>query len=120
MPSRTRTRMRAPRPRKARHTPDLTTPDLVLLSLLAERPMHGYQINETLETRNIRDWAGVSRPQIYYSLDKLTGAGLLTRSRDEGPAQGPERRVYRTTALGLRRLSATLCEIGRASCRERG
>jgi len=51
----------------------------------------------------------VSRPQIYYSLDKLTGAGLLARSRDEGPAEGPERRVYRTTALGLRRLSAALC-----------
>src|SRR5438552_2987914 len=109
MPSRTRTRTRAARPRKARPTAELTTPDLVLLSLLAERPMHGYQINETLETRNIRDWAGVSRPQIYYSLDKLTGAGLLTRSRDEGPAEGPERRVYCTTALGVRRLSAALC-----------
>src|SRR5438552_3304589 len=109
MPSRTRTRTRAARPRKARPTAELTTPDLVLLSLLAERPMHGYQINETLETRNIRDWAGVSRPQIYYSLDKLTGAGLLARSRDDGPAEGPERRVYRTTALGLFRLSAAHC-----------
>ena len=46
----------------------LTTPDLVLLSLLAERPMHGYQANLELERREIRDWAGISRPQIYYSL----------------------------------------------------
>ena len=85
--------------------PVLTTPDLVLLSLLAERPMHGYQINETLEVRNIRDWAAVSRPQIYYSLEKLTRAGLVGRSRDDGPTPGPERRVYRTSKLGLRRLS---------------
>ena len=27
----------------------LTTPDLVILSLLAERPMHGYEANATLE-----------------------------------------------------------------------
>jgi len=27
----------------------LTTPDLVILSLLAERPMHGYEVNATLE-----------------------------------------------------------------------
>jgi len=37
-----------------------TTPDLVLLSLLAERPMHGYQANAELERREIRDWANVS------------------------------------------------------------
>ena len=40
----------------------LTTPDMVLLSLLAERPMHGYQANLELERRQVRDWAGVSRP----------------------------------------------------------
>ena len=33
----------------------LTTPDLVLLSLLAERPMHGYQANTELERREWRD-----------------------------------------------------------------
>ena len=50
---------------------ELTTPDLVLLSLLAERPMHGYQANAELERREVRDWAGISRPQVYYSLEKL-------------------------------------------------
>ena len=49
----------------------LTTPDLVLLSLLAERPMHGYQANLELERRQVRDWAGISRPQVYYSLEKM-------------------------------------------------
>ena len=44
---------------------ELTTPDLVLLSLLAERPMHGYQANLELERREVRDWAGISRPQVY-------------------------------------------------------
>src|SRR5437016_6529866 len=58
----------------------LTIPDLVILSLLAERPMHGYEVNATLEDRKIRDWAPVSRPQIYYSLEKL--AKLRLRSEE--------------------------------------
>jgi DNA-binding PadR family transcriptional regulator len=62
-----------------------------------------------LEARNIRHWAAVSRPQIYYSLDKLTAEGLVGRGRDHGPAAGPERRVYRTTRLGLLRMSNALC-----------
>ena len=33
--------------------------------------MHGYQANAELERRQVRDWAGLSRPQIYYSLEKL-------------------------------------------------
>src|ERR1700752_151520 len=56
---------------------DLTTPDFVLLSLLAERPMHGYQANLELERREIRDWANLSRPQVYYSLEKLARAGMI-------------------------------------------
>src|SRR6185369_5743731 len=76
----------------------LTIPDLVILSLLAERPMHGYEVNATLEGRKIRDWAPVSRPQIYYSLDKLTKLKLIrVRSQDSASA-GPERRVMETTA----------------------
>src|SRR2546422_2450939 len=86
----------------------LTTPDLVILSLLAERSMHGYEVNATLENRNIRDWAPVSRPQIYYSLDKLTKLGLIRVGADESPAAGPERRVFETTAAGRDRLADAL------------
>src|ERR1700674_5843644 len=78
----------------------LTTPDLVLLSLLAERPMHGYEANLELERRCIRDWAAISRPQVYYSLEKLAAAEFI-RAADSGePAAGPERSVFQTTAKG--------------------
>src|SRR5437667_1666805 len=86
----------------------LTTPDLVILSLLAERPMHGYQVNATLEQRRIREWAPVSRPQIYYSLDKLVKLGLIRVARDENPAAGPERTVFETIAQGRDRLADAL------------
>src|SRR5215471_21017114 len=86
----------------------LTTPDLVILSLLAERSMHGYEVNATLEERNIRDWAPVSRPQIYYSLDKLAQLGLLRVISSHSPSAGPERRVLETTALGREHLADAL------------
>lgn len=77
-----------------------TIPDLVILSLLAERPMHGYDVNLTLEDRKIRKWAPVSRPQIYYSLDKLVRLGIISAGSDDSPSAGPERRVFETTATG--------------------
>src|SRR5882757_6717236 len=86
----------------------LTTPDLVILSLLAERPMHGYEANATLENRKIRDWAAVSRPQIYYSLEKLTRLGLIRVTEDASFSAGPERRVFQTTEAGRRRLAEAL------------
>src|SRR6266404_2928511 len=89
-------------------TSSLTTPDLVLLSLLAERPMHGYQANLMLEDRQVRDWAGVSRPQVYYSLEKLARLGLVRAAESEGPSPGPERRVFATTPSGRAALAKAL------------
>ena len=86
----------------------LTVPDLVLLSLLAEQPMHGYQANLELERRQVDDWAGVSRPQIYYSLEKLARLGLIKEAGDPEPALGPERRIFSTTAKGRVALAAAL------------
>jgi len=86
----------------------LTTPDLVLLSLLAERPMHGYQANLELERREIRDWANLSRPQVYYSLEKLARAGLIRASETTAPAAGPERSTFETTARGRAALAGAL------------
>src|SRR5437667_403768 len=65
----------------------LTTPDLVLLSLLAERGMHGYQANLELERRCVRDWAGISRPQVSYSLEKLAAVWLVSLMIEEFRAE---------------------------------
>ena len=87
---------------------ELTVPDLVLLSLLAEEPMHGYQANAELERRQVQDWAGVSRPQVYYSLEKLARFGLIKEAGDPEPALGPERRIFSTTTKGRAALAAAL------------
>lgn len=97
----------------------LTTPDLVLLSLLAERPMHGYEVNAELERRQARDWVAISRPQIYYSLEKLTGQGLLEEIETSERALGAERRVLRTSAKGRSMLARSLERVDWTTQRDR-
>ena len=97
----------------------LTTPDLVLLSLLAERALHGYQANQELERRQVRDWAGISRPQIYYSLEKLAKMGLIRAAGSDDAAAGPERSVFATTARGRAALADALEREEWATQRER-
>jgi DNA-binding PadR family transcriptional regulator len=104
-----------PAPRKR----ELTVPDLVLLSLLAEQPMHGYQANLELERRQVQDWAGVSRPQVYYSLEKLERLGLIHEAGDQEPALGPERRVFATTSKGRTALASALARTDWTTHRER-
>ncbi|HKS73874.1 MAG TPA: PadR family transcriptional regulator [Terriglobales bacterium] len=81
---------------------------MVLLSLLAERPMHGYEANQELIRREVRDWAGISRPQVYYSLDKLAELHYVHVTESEEPQAGPERRVFATTARGRTALADAL------------
>ena len=70
--------------------------------------MHGYQANLELERREIRDWAGISRPQVYYSLEKLARGGLIRSSESEEPAAGPERSSFETSAKGKAALAEAL------------
>lgn len=96
----------------------LTPADLVVLSLLAERPMHGYELNRELERREVQDWAGVSRPQVYYSIKKLAEGGFITvvgpssrigkQAEALNPPLGPERTTWTSSASGRRSLATEL------------
>jgi DNA-binding PadR family transcriptional regulator len=97
----------------------LTIPDLVVLSLLAERAMHGYEVNLELERRQVRDWAAVSRPQVYYSLEKLARLKLIKIAEDDAAAAGPERRVFSTTASGAAALADALERADWTTARDR-
>jgi DNA-binding PadR family transcriptional regulator len=87
-----------------------TTADVVVLSMLSEQPMHGHHLNRELERRQIRDWAEISRAQIYYSLDKLHRRGWVEPVSDDEPAAGPERQRYRTSRKGRGVLSRALAD----------
>ena len=86
----------------------LSTCDLLVLSFLSEQPMHGYQLNQELENRDVRDWASISRPQVYYSLKKLAQMAVIASVADSGAPSGPERRMYKVNASGRKALAAAL------------
>lgn len=90
-------------------TAKVTLPDLVVMSLLIERPMHGYELWAELERRQVAKWASITKPQVYYSLRKLESAGHIVPARDDDDASlGPERRVFKPGDAGRRMLSNTL------------
>ncbi len=89
-------------------TDRLTTPDFVLLSLFMEKDWHGYELNAELERREVQDWAGVSRPQVYYSLRKLAAQGMIGPIPSAEASGGPERQVYQIHATGRAALAVGL------------
>jgi len=88
----------------------LSIADMVVLSLIAEGPRHGYAVYAELQRRQVEDWAPVSRAQIYYSIEKLAAEGHLAAGRDVTSPLGPARAVYRISATGKRALRAALAD----------
>jgi DNA-binding PadR family transcriptional regulator len=93
---------------RAKRGEELTTPDLVVLSLLAEQPMYGYQANMELKRREIWDWAEVSQPQVYYSVEKMARMGLLRKLDPREPKARLDHDTFETTEQGREALADTL------------
>jgi DNA-binding PadR family transcriptional regulator len=79
----------------------VTNAELAILSLVVDQPRHGYDIEQTIVGRNMRDWTDVGFSSIYYLLAKLEKAGLVESRREPAPGSGPTRRVYSATDAGV-------------------
>ncbi|NDC58963.1 MAG: PadR family transcriptional regulator, partial [Alphaproteobacteria bacterium] len=94
---------------------DLTTADLVVLSLIAEQPMHGYDLLQAYQRQEVEDWTSVSKAQIYYSTDKLAAMGLLAGEIDASDRRG--RMTFSVTSDGLSALQDGLAHQAWAQSR---
>lgn len=83
-------------------TAALTPAELTLLGLLVEKPRHGYELDEVIRTRGMREWTEIGFSSIYYLLARLRDRGLITEIDTSQAARGRARRVYRPTAEGRR------------------
>lgn len=77
----------------------MTNAELAILSLVVERPRHGYQIEQVIEERGMRDWTEVGFSSIYYLLKKLERKDLVESQLMEAE-RGPARKVYQATSAG--------------------
>ena len=79
----------------------MTNAELAILSLIVETPRHGYEIEQTIEERGMRDWTEVGFSSIYYILKKLEQQGWVRSQVKTDEGRGPARRVYHVTTEGL-------------------
>jgi len=78
----------------------MTNAELAVLSLVAESPRHGYEIEQVIEARGMRDWTEVGFSSIYYLLNKLEKASLIKSQLQKAEGRGPARKVYSITLEG--------------------
>ena len=78
----------------------MTNAELAILSLVAEKPRHGYDIEQVIEARGMRNWTEIGFSSIYYILGKLEKARLIESRLTQLEGKGPIRKTYNITSLG--------------------
>ena len=112
-----RTQFRTQRGSRGQEVGALTTADQIVLSLLAERAMHGYELLGEYERQEVADWASVSKAQVYYAIHKLAGLRLIAPKTESLSKGARDRTVYAPTRRGRAELIASLLKPTWASAR---
>lgn len=93
----------------------LTSAELTLLGLLVEKPRHGYEVEEVITARGMREWTEIGFSSIYYLLGRLRDRGLITELDTPKAGRGKARHVYGPTAEGraecARAAEAAIAEV---------
>jgi len=91
---------------------ELTAAELTVLGLIVERPQHGYDLEQVIAQRGIRQWTEIGFSSIYYLLGKLHQRGLVHVPHE--PTAAKSRRVFHATdegrAAAARSASALVAE----------
>jgi DNA-binding PadR family transcriptional regulator len=88
----------------------MTNAELAVLSLVAQQPRHGYEIEQVIEERGMRRWTEVGFSSIYFLLKKLEKGGFI-EGRLEKTERGPARKVFHATKTGQEAFHAAIIEV---------
>lgn len=86
---------------------------IAVLALLVERPMHPYEMSQTLRDRHEDTFVKITTGSLYRQVDRLVDNGLARAVAAERQGNRPERTVYEVTDRGRSRLDRALSEIVR-------
>lgn len=78
----------------------LTPAELTVLGLLVEQPRHGYELEEVITLRGMREWTEIGFSSIYYLLGRLRDRCLITEVDPPPAGRGKARRVFAATDDG--------------------
>lgn len=79
--------------------PTTTQNDLLILGLLLDRPMHGYELHQQIQSEGIDSWFSISMAGIYYSLGKLRDLGWVAES-GQPAGRSTRKSIYHLTEEG--------------------
>jgi DNA-binding PadR family transcriptional regulator len=77
----------------------VTVTNLIILALLRQRPMHGYEIQQIIQTSRMDAWANMLSGSIYYALNKLEQEELIVTQAEERTG-ARIRKIYAITGKG--------------------
>lgn len=81
--------------------------EIVILGLLLEKEMYGYEILNAIKMRHLDDWAKISTSSLYRALERLEHDGFVHVKREK-VGKTPQRNIYDVTEKGKKRLAANL------------
>ncbi|MBI5961311.1 MAG: PadR family transcriptional regulator [Chloroflexi bacterium] len=87
----------------------MTDAELAILSIVAEGPIYGYDIQTLVVQRGLRAWTNIGISSMYYVLEKLERQGLVEGKGQE--AEGSARRQYRVTSAGFGVLQTAVADL---------
>jgi DNA-binding PadR family transcriptional regulator len=88
----------------------MTNSELVLLSLVAEAPRHGYELEKVIEERGMRNWTEIAFSSIYFLLKKLVKDGYIAANTLPAAGRGPAKKVFTLLPAGLEALKQGIRE----------
>lgn len=80
---------------------------LVILGLLQEKELYGYEIKKII-TDHMDDWTSIAFGSIYFALKKLSEEGLITKVIEEREGNRPSRSIYRISGEGKKEFTRLL------------
>jgi DNA-binding PadR family transcriptional regulator len=89
----------------------LTSLGISVLALLRERPMHGYEMFQTLVERNADRIVKVRPGSLYHVVDRLTEEKLIRRAATARDGKRPERVIYEITDAGAEAVAERVCQL---------
>ena len=83
---------------------------MVILGLLRERPLYGYEIKHIIED-HMGDWTNIAFGSIYFALGKLAEEDFIEKIATEQEGNRPSRSVYQITDSGRAEFLRLLREV---------
>jgi len=83
---------------------------LVILGLLRDRPLHGYELKHIIE-EHMGDWTNIAFGSIYFALRKLAEEGFVEKIATEQEGGRPSRSIYQVTDTGRDEFLRLLREV---------